>query len=30
MVQRGTDDFAIEGETTGYDPVLCGEAGVTC
>ena len=27
MVQRGTDDFAIESETTAYDPVLCSEAG---
>lgn len=29
MVQRGTDNFGIEGETTAYDPVLCGD-GVQC
>ena len=23
MIQRGTDDFAIESETTAYDPILC-------
>ena len=23
LIQRGTDDFAIESETTAYDPVLC-------
>lgn len=27
LVQRGTDDFAIESETTAYDPVLCSEVG---
>lgn len=30
MVQRGTDDFGIESETTAYTPVLCGEDGVKC
>jgi len=23
LIQRGTDDFAIESETTAYDPILC-------
>jgi cathepsin C len=27
LVSRGNDDFAIESETTAYDPVLCSEAG---
>jgi len=27
LVQRGTNDFGIEGETTAYEPVLCSEAG---
>jgi cathepsin C len=27
LVQRGNDDFGIESETTGYDYVLCSEAG---
>ena len=27
MVQRGTDDFGIESETTAYDYVLCSEVG---
>lgn len=27
LVQRGTNDFGIESETTAYDPVLCSEGG---
>lgn len=27
LVQRGTNDFGIESETTAYDYVLCGEGG---
>ena len=27
LVQRGTDDFGIESETTGYEYVLCSEGG---
>jgi len=26
LVARGKNDFAIESETTGYDPVLCSDA----
>lgn len=27
LLARGSDEFAIESETTAYDPVLCSEGG---
>jgi cathepsin C len=26
LVERGSNQFAIEGETTAYEPVLCSES----
>jgi hypothetical protein len=26
LIERGTNFGAIEGETTGYDPILCSES----